>query len=310
MNESLLTAALTTVKSLETILMGKTAQIEDALITLFADGHLLLEDLPGMGKTTLAQGIAHCLGLDHQRIQFTSDLLPADILGVSIFEPETGTFRFHEGPVFTQLLLADEINRTSPKTQSALLEVMEERNVTIEGKLYRLAKPFFVIATQNPSTQFGTFPLPESQLDRFLMRISIGYPSPEVERQILAQGDSRLRIDQLPQTLDHSQLLAIQQACMAVHASAEIVDYLQRVLTFTRSSDRFTVGISPRGGLSLLKAAKARAWLKGRTHVLPEDIQKLIGPVFGHRLRTSDQVDELSTERLIDLILDEVDVIR
>lgn len=310
MSNTLLLAAQQTLKNLETILMGKRPQIEDALITLFADGHLLLEDLPGMGKTTLAQGLAHALGLDHQRVQFTSDLLPADILGVSVFDPDARQFRFHKGPVFTQLLLADEINRTSPKTQSALLEVMEERNVTVEGQHFKLERPFFVIATQNPSTQFGTFPLPESQLDRFLMRISLGYPEAEVEREILMQGDSRERIDSLPRSLTLAQLLEIQQTCQQIHVSEEIIDYLQRILTFTRTSDRFSLGISPRGGLSLLKAARARAWLKGRSHVLPEDIQQLVGPVFGHRLRSADQVDELSTERLIDLILDQVDVIR
>lgn len=310
MSDALLEKARSTVRGLETLLMGKREQIEDALTALFADGHLLLEDLPGMGKTTLAQGLAHCLGLDHQRVQFTSDLLPADILGVSVFDPDLREFRFLKGPVFTQLLLADEINRTSPKTQSALLEVMEERNVSIEGQHYQLAKPFFVIATQNPNTQFGTFPLPESQLDRFLMRISLGYPNAEVEREILRLGDSRSRIEQLPKTLDQDLLIDIQQACSKTHVSSELIDYLQRILAFTRHSDRFTLGVSPRGGLSLLKAAKARAWLQGRAHVLPEDVQKLLGPVFGHRLKTSDQLDELSTERLVDLILDEVDVIR
>ncbi len=310
MSEKLLSAAQATVSNLETLLMGKRTQIEDALITLFADGHLLLEDLPGMGKTTLAQGIAHTLGLEHQRVQFTSDLLPADILGVSIFDPDTQTFRFHQGPVFTQLLLADEINRSSPKTQSALLEVMEERNVSIEGQHYRFDKPFFVIATQNPNTQFGTFPLPESQLDRFLMRISLGYPTAEVERDILAQGDSRVRISKLPQTLNRSQLLEIQEACLGVHASDEVIDYLQRILAFTRTSDRFVQGVSPRGGLALLRAARARAWLNGRAHLLPEDIQLLVGPVLGHRLRTADQAAELNTSRLVDLILDQVDVIR
>jgi len=302
-------AAQETLSAVETLLLGKREQIELALITLFAGGHVLLEDLPGMGKTTLAQSLSAALGLEHQRIQFTSDMLPADILGVSIFDQQRAEFRFHRGPLFTQLLLADEINRTSPKTQSALLEVMEEQRVSIDGEVHQVESPFFVIATQNPQTQFGTFPLPESQLDRFMMRISLGYPSAETERQILAQGDSRARIHALEPTLDRTKLLAIQALVGQVHAAPDLVDYLQRLLQYTRDSDAFELGVSPRGGLALLRAARARAWLKQRKYVIPEDLQTLLIPVLSHRIRAFEDRSDYTVQRLVQLLLDEVDVI-
>ena len=310
MSVSLHQAAEETLKSVESLLLGKREQVELALITLFAGGHLLLEDLPGMGKTTLAQALSASLGLEHQRIQFTSDMLPADILGVSIFDTQTSQFRFHRGPVFTQLLLADEINRTTPKTQSALLEVMEEQRVSVDAEVHRVEHPFFVIATQNPETQFGTFPLPESQLDRFLMRVSLGYPSAEVEREILTLGDSRARMPSLQPTLDRSRLLAIQAECREVHAAPDLIDYLQRLLQFTRDSEAFHTGVSPRGGLALLRAARARAWLKQRKYVVPEDLQHLLLPVFAHRIRSADDRADFTAERLVQLLLEEVDVIR
>ena len=309
MSDPLHNAAQATLRAVETLLLGKREQIELALITLFAGGHVLLEDLPGMGKTTLAQSLSAALGLEHQRIQFTSDMLPADILGVSIFDQQRAEFRFHRGPLFTQLLLADEINRTSPKTQSALLEVMEEQRVSIDGEVHLVESPFFVIATQNPQTQFGTFPLPESQLDRFLMRISLGYPSAETEREILTQGDSRARIDALEPTLDPTKLLAIQALVRQVHAAPELIDYLQRLLQYTRDSDAFELGVSPRGGLALLRAARARAWLKQRKYVIPEDLQTLLMPVLSHRIRAVDDRSDYTVQRLVQLLLDEVDVI-
>lgn len=307
---SLHQAAQDTIKAVESMLLGKSEQVELALISLFAGGHLLLEDLPGMGKTTLAQALSITLGLEHQRIQFTSDMLPADILGVSIFDTASSEFRFHPGPVFTQVLLADEINRTTPKTQSALLEVMEEQRISIDGDVHRVDSPFFVIATQNPHTQFGTFALPESQLDRFLMRVSLGYPDAQAEREILTLGDSRTRMRTLEPCLDRPRLLAIQSACTEVHAAPDLIDYLQRLLQFTRDSDAFYTGVSVRAGLALLKAARARAWLKLRKYVLPEDIQALLLPVLAHRIRAAEDRNDYSAERLIQLLLEEVDVIR
>lgn len=310
MSDPLHQAAQQTLAAVESLLLGKGEQVELALVTLFAGGHLLLEDLPGMGKTTLAQSLSAALGLEHQRIQFTSDMLPADILGVSIFDQQRAEFRFHRGPLFTQLLLADEINRTTPKTQSALLEVMEEHQVSVDGQVYKVDQPFFVIATQNPQTQFGTFPLPESQLDRFLMRISLGYPSAETEREILLQGDSRRRIASVVPSLDRSRLIAIQAECNQVHAAPDLIDYLQRLLQFTRDSDAFEMGVSPRGGLALLRAARARAWLKERKYVVPEDLQALLLPVLSHRIRALDERADFTAQRLVQLLLDEVDVIR
>ena len=241
-----------------------------------------------MGKTTLAHGLAHALGLRFRRIQFTSDLLPADIVGVSIYQPDTRDFRFHSGPVFTQLLLADELNRATPKTQGALLEAMEERQVTCDGVSHALPAPFFVIATQNPRHQHGTYPLPESQLDRFLMRIDLGYPDRPAERELLKGRDRRELLDDLPSVLDNARLAALQHKVGAVRASDALLDYIQDLIAASRRSPRFTHGLSPRAGLALLAAARAWAFLAGRDMVLPEDVQAVAPSVMGHRLPAAD----------------------
>lgn len=309
MADPLLKGVQDAMEALERVLLGKQQQLRLALTCLFSKGHLLIEDLPGMGKTTLAHGLARVLGLEDQRIQFTSDMLPADIIGVSVFEPGSGEFRFHAGPLFAQLLLADEINRTTPKTQSALLEAMEEGQVTADGHSYKLPNPFFVIATQNPITQYGTFPLPESQLDRFLMRITLGYPAPEVERKLLLGGDTRGELERLPRCLTPTQLLEVQEKCAAVHASASVIDYLQRLVQYTRDSDLFSYGVSPRGALSLLRCARTWAWLSGRTHLVPEDIQQVLEPVVGHRVRAAEDIGGFSGTRLVNELLTQVDVL-
>ncbi|MFT5085058.1 MAG: MoxR-like ATPase [Lentisphaeria bacterium] len=273
------------IDSVGTVLLGKEQQVKLALTCLFASGHLLIEDLPGMGKTTLAQCLAKVLGLDYERVQFTSDLLPADVLGVAIFDRETSQFRFHSGPIFTQVLLADEINRTTPKTQSALLEAMEERQVSIEGETRPLPEPFFVIATQNPMSQAGTYPLPESQLDRFLMRISLGYPSAHAERQLYKGADPRERLKSLQAVVSAEQLLEIQAQVNQVKATDQLLDYVQRLVDFTRYSSNFSYGLSPRGAMALLKAAKSWALVNNREFVVPEDIQLVLPSVVGHRVR-------------------------
>jgi MoxR-like ATPase len=267
------------------IVLGKEEQVRLAVACLLARGHLLIEDLPGVGKTTLAQTLAHVFSLSYRRVQFTSDMLPADILGVSVYDAETREFHLKEGPVFTQLLLADEINRTTPKTQSALLEAMEERQVTLDGITRALPEPFFVVATQNPVTQTGTFPLPESQLDRFLMRISLGYPAPEVERELLAGGDRREHAAQLESVLRAEDLSKLAGKVDQIHVSDELVDYVQRLLEYSRSCGEFVAGLSPRAGLGLLRAARAWALLGGRSYVIPEDVQTVLGPVCEHRLQ-------------------------
>lgn len=291
------------------VLYGKELKVRQALTCLLSGGHLLIEDLPGMGKTTLAHALAQVLGFEYQRVQFTSDMLPADILGASIYDSTKGEFQFHQGPIFTQLLLADEINRTTPKTQSALLEAMEERQVTVEGQTYQLPDPFFVIATQNPISQYGTFPLPESQLDRFLMRIELGYPSSEAERELLIGGDVRNKIRDLPVCLKPAELVEIKELCNQVKASGSLLDYLQRLVSFSRNSSDFDYGISPRGSLALLNAAKTWAFLHGRDYVIPEDIQTLLGPVIGHRLRSAEDLSEHGGMALIWKLLNEVDVV-
>nr|WP_082708784.1 MoxR family ATPase [Marinobacterium profundum] len=297
------------VSSVGTLILGKQSQIRMALTCLFSQGHLLIEDLPGMGKTTLAHALAQVLGLSFQRVQFTSDMLPADIVGVSIFDQSTSAFRFHPGPVFTQMLLADEINRTTPKTQSALLEAMEERQVTLDGQSHPLPEPFFVIATQNPNTQFGTFPLPESQLDRFLMRIELGYPDPEAERKLLTEGHSRHRRAPLAVCIDQDDLEAIRTECQAVRVSSSLIDYLQRLVQYTRESPQFAYGVSPRGSLALLQCARTWAYMHGRDYVVPEDLQSLLEPVVGHRLRVAEQVGGHGSEALIRQMLEQVDVV-
>ncbi|MEO5703330.1 MAG: MoxR family ATPase [Gammaproteobacteria bacterium] len=270
------------------IILGKEREIRLALACIIARGHLLIEDLPGVGKTTLAHVLAAVLGLKFNRIQFTSDMLPADILGVSIYEPASGRFDFHAGPIFAHVILADEINRATPKTQSALLEAMEEGQVTIEGETRALPAPFFVIATQNPSHQTGTFPLPESQLDRFLMRITLGYPDARAERTLLQGGDRRTLIAALEPLLSSAELGDIQIQVRQVHVAAAALDYVQALLDFSRNSAHYLTGLSPRAGLALLHAAQAWAWMEGRSHVLPEDIQAVLPSVASHRLRGSE----------------------
>ncbi len=293
------TAIHSILDALNDIILGKERITKLALTCLLAKGHLLIEDVPGVGKTTLAHSLATTLGLNFQRIQFTSDMLPADILGVSVFDRETKKFTFHKGPIFCQLLLADEVNRTTPRTQSALLEAMEERQISIEGDTYDLSDPFFVIATQNPSNQIGTFPLPESQLDRFLMRIEIGYPDAKAERQLLLGENSRDKLKQLQAVITIDQLLMIQNEVNAIHTSTAIIEYVQNLLEHTRNSDLFYFGLSPRAGLGLLRAAQAWALIADRKQVLPEDVQAVLASIVKHRLHTRDAyldrdiVDEL-----------------
>ncbi len=269
------------------IILGKEHQLRLALACLLARGHLLIEDLPGVGKTTLAHTLARLLGLDFQRVQFTSDMLPADILGISVFDRERGDFRFHPGPIFTQVVLADEINRATPKAQSALLEAMEERQVTVEGATRLLPQPFFVIATQNPSYQLGTFPLPESQLDRFLMRIEIGYPDRAAERALLEGRDRRTLLAAAEPVLNAAELLAAQQRAAALHVAPALFDYVQALVAHTRSAPEWRAGLSPRAALGLIAAARAWALLAERNHVLPEDVQAVLPAVAAHRLPTA-----------------------
>ena len=266
------------------VLLGKEHAVRLSLACLLARGHLLIEDLPGMGKTTLSHALARVLGLSYQRVQFTSDLLPGDILGTSVFERDSSQFVFHPGPVFTQLLLADEINRATPKSQSALLEAMEERQVSIEGQTRPLPEPFFVIATQNPISQSGTFALPESQLDRFLMRLSLGYPSAEAERALLSGPHSGSRASSMQAQIGLQELLQAQQLVSQVKATEPLVNYVLRLVEETRNSPEFVYGLSPRGGMALLAAARAWAFLAGRDYVIPEDVQTVLPHVAGHRL--------------------------
>jgi MoxR-like ATPase len=266
------------------IVLGKETQLKLTIACLLARGHLLIEDLPGVGKTTLAHALARTLGLQFQRVQFTSDLLPADILGASVYDRDTGSFTFHPGPVFTQVVLADEVNRATPKAQSALLEAMEEQQVTIDGQTRSLPEPFFVIATQNPSFHVGTFPLPESQLDRFLMRIELGFPDPAAERALLAGQERRTLIHDLAPVLTPAALVALQGEVRQVHTAAALLDYVQDLLTHSRRAPEFGAGLSPRAGLALLNAARAWAFMHGRGAVLPEDVQAVLPSVVGHRL--------------------------
>lgn len=267
------------------VILGKERAVRLALACLMARGHLLIEDIPGVGKTTLGHVLAQSLGLTFQRIQFTSDLLPADILGVSIYERHTGAFKFHPGPIFAQLVLADEVNRATPKTQSALLESMEEHQVTLEGETRPLPRPFFVVATQNPSYQVGTFPLPESQLDRFLMRIELGYPDAAAERNLLRGRDRRELIGKLEPRVSVEELVRIQAMVPRVRVAPALLDYVQDLLGYTRETPDFEIGLSPRAGLALVRSAQAWTLLSGRGHVVPEDVQLVLPGVVGHRLR-------------------------
>jgi MoxR-like ATPase len=269
------------------VILGKEQAVRLSLACLLAQGHLLIEDLPGVGKTTLAHVLAVTLGLRFHRIQFTSDLLPADILGVSVYDRENAAFKFHPGPIFAQVILADEVNRATPKAQSALLEAMEERQVTVEGETRPLPEPFFVIATQNPSRQVGTFPLPESQLDRFMMRIELGYPDPLAERELLKGQERRALLTALQPVIERRELLAICDAVPRVHVADALLDYIQDLLEFSRRSGQFQAGLSPRAGLALLRACRSWALLEGREHVLPEDVQAVLAAVVGHRLRSA-----------------------
>lgn len=288
------------------VILGKEHAVRLAMTCLLARGHLLIEDLPGMGKTTLSHALAQVLGLNYQRIQFTSDVLPGDILGTSVFDRETGQFIFHPGPVFTQLLLADEINRATPKSQSALLEAMEEGQVTIEGATRPLPDPFFVIATQNPVSQGGTFNLPESQLDRFLMRLSLGYPSAAAERQLLQGGARRQLLSELQTLIERADLLAAQQQVSAVRASEALISYILRLVEATRTHAQLAFGLSPRGSLALLAAAKAWAFLAGRDYVIPEDVQVVWPAVVSHRLREQNSASGVGSSAVVQSLLTDV----
>ena len=273
----------TIIDDLSTVIFGKQQQIKLALTCLFSEGHLLIEDLPGMGKTTLSHALAAVLGLSYQRIQFTSDLLPADIIGTNIFNNKEHSFSFHKGPIFSQVVLADEINRAGPKTQSALLEAMEEQQVTVDGEKYPLPTPFFVIATQNPLYQSGTYPLPESQLDRFLMRISLGFPPKNAEKRLLLNNQKR-DYSQLPQRINQQQLKQIQESIANITLSAAVIDYIIELVTYTREAQSLAASLSPRASMALAKSARAWAYIEGRDFVLPEDVQSVFSSVCQHRL--------------------------
>lgn len=301
--KTLQTEINTAVAAIEKIILGKPVQIRLAVCCLLARGHCLIEDLPGVGKTTLSQTIAQVFGLAFSRIQFTSDLLPADILGVSIFDPEQQSFNFHPGPIFAHFVLADEINRATPKTQSALLEAMEERQITVEGTTRKLEQPFFVIGTQNPLDQSGTFPLPESQLDRFMMKIKLGYPDTDAERALLAGDNPRERLEEISATTNLEQFIEIQQAASNIHCSQPLLHYVQDLIQATRNPGLFVYGISPRAGLAVVRASKAWALMNGRNHVEPGDVKAVFGSVAGHRLTPADQHSK-STESLIENLLE------
>lgn len=295
------------VEGVGSVLVGKTPIIRKALCCLLAGGHLLLEDLPGMGKTTLAHALAGVLGLQFGRVQFTSDVLPSDVLGVSIFNRDSGAFIFHPGPIFNQVLLADEINRATPRTQSALLEAMAEQQVSIDGETRPLPSPFFVIATQNPINQFGTYPLPESQLDRFFMRLSLGYPHPAAERQLLLSG-AVVGKTVLEPRITVQQMNDMQAAARAVIVSDSLLGYVQRLIAFTRERPEFAVGLSPRGALALMAAARTWAMMEGRAYVIPEDVQSVLGPVVGHRVVPSADYSG-DGEALVGLLQRSVDIV-
>ena len=298
------------IDQLETIIVGKRAQVELAVCCLLASGHLLIEDLPGVGKTTLAHALAAALGLQYARAQFTADLMPGDLLGISVFDRNRSEFVFHPGPVFSQVLLADEINRAGPKVQSALLEAMEERQVSVDGQTRKLPDPFFVIATQNPFDQIGTYALPESQLDRFLLCISLGYPSRAAERALLEGRDRRELIAALQPVLNPAGLMDLQRQTQAVHAAPALLDYVQELLTQTRNGRWFIEGLSPRAGLGLLRAARAWALMQGRDYLIPDDVQHVLPAVVGHRLRTLDSpvVNRVASLQAVQAVLEQVPV--
>lgn len=305
--ESLLADINSAIAATEEIILGKPLQIRLTICCLLARGHCLIEDLPGVGKTTLSQTIAHVFGLAFNRIQFTSDLLPADILGVSIFDPKKQIFVFHPGPVFAHFVLADEINRATPKTQSALLEAMEERQITVEGTTRKLEEPFFVIGTQNPLDQSGTFPLPESQLDRFMMRIKLGYPDAEAERALFAGGNPRDKLDQITAVVSIDRFLEIQQAVENIHCSEPLIQYVQDLIQATRNPGLFVYGISPRAGLAIIRASKAWALMSGRDYIEPGDVKAIFAVVTGHRLTPTDQHSE-PTDALVENLLEVVPI--
>lgn len=297
-----------TIAQLDRVILGKERELRLCIACILARGHLLIEDIPGVGKTTLAHALAQSLGLSYQRVQFTSDLLPADIIGVSVFDRDSGEFRFHKGPIFAQLVLADEVNRATPKAQSALLEAMEEHQVTADGHTYPLAAPFFVIATQNPIYQIGTYPLPESQLDRFLMRIELGYPDPELERRLLLGQDRRDLLATLAATLSPQQLLLMQTMVPSVHASEALLDYVQAIVRHTRESPHYEAGLSPRAAIALLRAAQAWALIHGHPGVVPEDVQAVLPSVVGHRLKPRDQTGVVGARAIGEAVLKAVEV--
>ncbi|MEE8321540.1 MAG: AAA family ATPase [Gammaproteobacteria bacterium] len=290
------------------IILGKENRVRLAIACLIARGHILIEDLPGVGKTTLAHVLAKTLGLDYQRIQFTSDLLPADILGVSVYNRNSVSFDFHAGPIFTQVILADEVNRATPRTQSALLEAMGENQVTIEGETRPLPEPFFVIATQNPSTQVGTFPLPESQLDRFLMRLELGYPDKSAERELLKGRDRRELLRDIVPVIQPQRMLFLQEQARQIYVADALLDYLQDLLDFSRTSTDYINGLSPRAGLAMLGCARAWALIHGHTHVLPEDMQAVLPSVVGHRLQSAREQSDGAPVNLAEQLIEQVPI--
>ena len=290
------------IEDLSSVIFGKQQQIKLALTCLFSEGHLLIEDLPGMGKTTLSHALSAVLGLSYQRIQFTSDLLPADILGTNVFNSTEHSFTFHKGPIFSQVVLADEINRAGPKTQSALLEAMEEQQVTVDGKKYTLPNPFFVIATQNPLYQSGTYPLPESQLDRFLMRISLGFPPKEAEKRLILNMQKR-DYSQLPKRINQQELAAIQTQISQITLSSPVIDYIIELVNYTRTSNAFAASLSPRASMALAKAARSWAFIEGRDFVMPEDVQAVFASVCQHRLGLHNESGEAQVNDILKNVL-------
>jgi len=293
-------------QALGSIILGKDQEISLALACLLARGHLLIEDLPGLGKTILAQSLARVLGLSYQRIQFTSDLLPADIVGVSIFQQQQGEFTFKPGPIFAQLVLADEVNRATPKAQSALLEAMEEHQVSVDGQTHELPTPYFVVATQNPSDQIGTFPLPESQLDRFLMRLELGYPNEENERALITGPDRREMLSGIEPTLNAEILIKLQKSAAQIHMTDPLVDYVQALVRFTRESPEIDIGLSPRGSLALVAAARSHAFIEHHSGVFPDDVQAVFGAVAGHRVKPASNSAYRTPAELSRHVLDSV----